>query len=193
MTKRIEASLDLYGDYAPSVSVYSICGEVKLLKNILLLLNSKLINWYFLHKFSDKHLAGGYISINNLMLKQIPFKKVLEENDFALEANKFRLELQELSNKFQRTLERKFELKKLSTKLQEWYLLSYSEFIKELAKKKIKLSLSDESEWETYFFQESKKAQELKTKIETTDKAIDTMVYKLYNLTPEEIIIVEGK
>jgi len=61
-----------------------------------------------------------------------------------------------------------------------------------LGKKKIKLSLSEEAEWEGYFLQESKKALELKAKIETTDKEIDRMVYALYGLTEEEIKIVEG-
>ena len=93
--------------------------------------------------------------------------------------------------KFQRTLQRKFELQDLPKKLEDWYLLSYSEFIKELAKKKIKLSLSDEAEWEEYFNTESKKALELESKIDATDKEIDQMVYKLYDLTEEEIKIVE--
>ncbi len=65
------------------------------------------------------------------------------------------------------------------------------DFIKELAKNKIKLSLSDEAEWEEYFNTESKKALELKNKIDATDKEIDQMVYKLYDLTEEEIAIVE--
>lgn len=33
---------------------------------------------------------------------------------------------------------------------------------------------------------------ELKTKIDTTDKEIDSMVYELYGLSEEEIEIVEG-
>jgi type II restriction/modification system DNA methylase subunit YeeA len=39
---------------------------------------------------------------------------------------------------------------------------------------------------------EAKKALELKTKIDATDKEIDQMVYKLYDLTDEEIVIVEN-
>lgn len=31
-----------------------------------------------------------------------------------------------------------------------------------------------------------------KTQIDATDRAIDALVYKLYDLTPEEIAIVEG-
>jgi hypothetical protein len=79
-----------------------------------------------------------------------------------------------------------------SKKLQDWYVLSYADFIKELAKKKVKLTLSEEAEWEDYFETESKKAQELKAQIDATDKAIDTMVYELYGLSEEEILIVEN-
>jgi type II restriction/modification system DNA methylase subunit YeeA len=80
----------------------------------------------------------------------------------------------------------------LPGKLQNWYLLSYNEFIAELGKKKVKLSLTEEAEWEDYFLQEAKKALEIKAAIETTDKEIDQMVYKLYELTDDEIRIVEG-
>ena len=76
-------------------------------------------------------------------------------------------------------------------KLQDWYKLTYPEFIKELGKKKVKLSLSQEAEWEDYFITESKKALEIQSQIDATDKAIDTMVYELYGLSEEEIEIVE--
>ena len=70
-------------------------------------------------------------------------------------------------------------------------MLSYADFIKELEKKKIKLSLSEEAEWEMYFTSEAQKAIELKSQIEKTDKEIDQMVYALYELTEDEIKIVE--
>ena len=109
--------------------------------------------------------------------------------DQMLSLNK---ELQEASSKFKRTLQRKFALEDLPSKLQNWYLLTYKEFIVELGKKKVKLSLSEEAEWEETFLQESKKATDIKANIETTDREIDQMVYGLYELTEEEIGIVEG-
>ena len=72
MTKTIEATLDEFGEYAPAVSVYSIISDIPTLKYVLGILNSKFIDWYFKLRFEDKHLAGGYISINNQLLKQIP-------------------------------------------------------------------------------------------------------------------------
>ena len=71
-------------------------------------------------------------------------------------------------------------------------MLTFADFVKELKKKKIKLSLSEEAEWEDYFLQEQQKAVALKTQIDQTDAAIDTMVYELYGLTADEIQIVEN-
>ncbi len=71
-------------------------------------------------------------------------------------------------------------------------MLTYPEFVKELIKQKVKLSLSQEAEWEDYFNTEAKKMLAIESEINTTDKAIDEMVYKLYGLTEDEIAIVEN-
>jgi type II restriction/modification system DNA methylase subunit YeeA len=54
------------------------------------------------------------------------------------------------------------------------------------------LSLGEEAEWEDYFLAEQQKAVAIESQINQTDKEIDAMVYKLYDLTDEEIAIVEN-
>ena len=165
------------------------------LKYILTIINSKLLGWYH-NKTSPKANKGLFPKIlvndvRNLPLVNIPLEKqqpFIEKADKMLSLNK---KLQDLSQKFQRMLLRKFELEKLSTKLQEWYLLDFSDFIKELKRLKVKLSLSQESEWEEYFLEEKSKAIAVDSEIKNTDKEIDSMVYKLYDLTDEEIKIIE--
>jgi len=168
------------------------------IKVLYALIVSKLCATYF--KKSNVNLnreAFPKINVNTLESFPVPEIELLgtqvlfiEKADLMLSLNK---ELQETSRKFQRTIQRKFSLEVLPNKLQDWYLLTYAQFIAELGKKKVRLSLSDEAEWEGYFVQESQKAMELKSKIETTDKEIDRMVYQLYELTEEEIRIVEGQ
>lgn len=165
------------------------------LKYILTIVNSKLLGWYH-NKTSPKANKGLFPKIlvndvRNLPLVNISLEKqqpFIEKADKMLSLNK---ELQDLSQKFQRMLLRKFDLEKLSTKLQEWYLLDFSDFIKELKRLKVKLSLSQESEWEEYFLEEKLKAVAIDSEIKATDKEIDSMVYKLYDLTDEEIKIIE--
>ena len=48
-------------------------------------------------------------------------------------------------------------------------------------------------EWLEVFEETKKSLQEIQSQIATTDKEINTLVYKLYDLTEEEIKIVEGR
>ena len=165
------------------------------LKYILAILNSQLIKSYWLSKYNDN--KDLFPKIKGYQLKQLPIKEISLENqqpfiekaDLMLSLNK---ELQEVSAKFQRNLQREFSLETLSKKLQNWYELSFAEFLKELAKAKLNLTLSQKAEWEDYFLAEQQKAISIKSQIDQTDKEIDQMVYELYGLTEEEIEIVEN-
>jgi hypothetical protein len=134
-------------------------------------------------------LKGSQI-LNFLILNINPFEQqsFTEKSDLMISLNK---DFHKILDKIQRTFQRKFELEKQSKKLQGWYLLSFDEFTKELSKKKIKLSLTEKSEWEDFFIKESKKALNFKKSIDKTDKEIDTMVYQLYNLTDDKIEIIK--
>ena len=164
-------------------------------KYILVILNSLLMNFYHKYMYLDleKDLFQKILIAN---CKKLPIREISLEaqQPFIEKANKMLFlnkNLQELSQKFQRLLTRKFELEKLSTKLQDWYLLEFSEFVKELKKSKIKLSLKEEIEWEEIFLEKKEEADKVKNEIEMTDKEIDGMVYELYGLSEEEIKIVE--
>ena len=162
------------------------------LKYLLVLLNSKLTKFWLKEKGK---MQGDIFQVDITPITSIPLIIVSKDQEAFISLSEKMLslnrELQDLSQKFQRMLLRKFDLEKLSTKLQEWYLLDFSDFIKELKRLKIKLSLSQESEWEEYFLEEKSKAIAIDSEIKNTDKEIDSMVYRLYDLTDEEIKIIE--
>ncbi|MFD2551691.1 Eco57I restriction-modification methylase domain-containing protein [Bizionia sediminis] len=187
------------------------------------ILNSKLLEYYWLFKYSDgKQL---FPKIKGYQLKSLPIKKVSsEEQQMVIDKVRIMIvlntEQQKSDNKFQNYLKHKFQLTKLSKKLQNWHELEFGEFIKELnkaikANNKLKakqvaegvissavekshpiemptLTKKDEFEWLDLFEENKQKAQALQTQINQTDKEIDTMVYELYGLTDEEIEIVEN-
>lgn len=146
---------------------------------------AKLWIWY-----NCPELLGGTREISKVYFEHFPVPQANEEQSALLvkyATVRIQLTNNHLSNisKFTRSIQRKFNLEELTGNLQNWSLLTYKEFISELAKKKIKLSLQEEADWESYFTDESKKAMEIKTQIETTDKEIDRIVYELYGLTEE--------
>lgn len=161
------------------------------LKYLLGLINSKLLNYYF------KLILSSNLHVYPEAIRNLPIIKNNKQPNIIIAGAELILDLkkvlEDISQKFQRTLQRKFEgLEKLSKKLENWYELPFADFVKELKKKKIVLSLGEEAEWEDYFLAEQEKAVAIESQINQTDKEIDAMVYKLYDLTDEEIAIVEN-
>jgi hypothetical protein len=164
-------------------------------KFLVSILNSKLV-WYFLSNICVVR-SGGYIEVKPQYFEQIPIPEISEQlkTDLELATEKIitsTSENQKLSGKFIKLLKSKFDNIKITKKFEKWFNLSFSDFQKELKKQKIKLSLSDESDWIDYFEQQVKLHSEISNSITSIEKEIDQMVYELYGLTEEEIKIVEG-
>jgi len=95
-------------------------------------------------------------------------------------------------------LRSQFQKKDLSKKLQSWYELEPDIFLKELnyiIKKEggNKISKIDEMEWIEVLEVKKSEAKVLQEEIDRAEKEIDQIVYKLYELTEEEIKIVESE
>ena len=164
------------------------------IKYVMLLLNSKFLRFIYENMINESGKLFAQVKI--IYIDELPIKEIsleaqkpfIEKADKMLFLNK---NLQELSQKFQRMIMRELGLEKISTKLQNWYLLNFDEFIKELSKVKVKLSLSQKADWEDYIIAEKSKAETLNNEITKTDKEIDGMVYELYGLSEEEVRVVE--
>ena len=113
----------------------------------------------------------------------------IEKVDLIIELNK---DLQQKKVRFINRIKANLEIEKISNKLDTFYDFDFKTFLSELKKKKIKLSLSQQDEWEEYFNEHKSGINQIQSEIEKTDKEIDQMVYELYGLNEDEIKIVEG-
>ncbi|MBQ4498650.1 MAG: N-6 DNA methylase [Alistipes sp.] len=166
--------------------------EVKYLTSLL---NSRLINFYHAYKYLDmeKELFQKILIAN---CKKFPIKVVGKDIQSLFNVQVDLIicscqKLNELRNKFLRILQTNFETIKITSVLQVFDEREFSDFISELRKQKIVLSLKQQDEWEEYFNDYKRQCNELSAQISSTDKEIDRMVYALYDLTDEEIAIVE--
>lgn len=163
---------------------------------LFLLINSKLLKYYWEKLFSDN--KSLFPKIKKSQLIEIPIKKVsiedqkpfIEKADLMLNLNK---QLQEKKNKFINRIQSNFEIEKITNKLDSFYEYGFKTFVAELKKQKISLSLKQQDEWEEYFNSYKTEINDLQAQIAKTDKEIDRMVYELYGLTEEEVEVVEGK
>ena len=177
-------------------TLYSIYDLNKLSKkSLLVILNSKLISFYYELVFNLGMNLTTQVTVE--YLKQIPISIPKEEEPFIQKAD-LMLELNKNLQKTKQNLYDELGLEKLTTKLQKFEELEFDDFIKEYTKSK-KIKFADKLEernfkndWKALFENDKKEVLEIQNQINITDKEIDQMVYKLYHLTQDEIKIVES-
>lgn len=163
-------------------------------KSLLALLNSKLIFFYLSSICTS--LQGGYYDFRRDKVGTVPVHKDIMKHDVSLSAKAgliqelFR-DIQEKKNRFLRRIKENLYLENITKKLNSFYELEFNQFVKELSNQKIKLNLDQQDEWEKHFIKYKEKILDLKKQISKIDEEINTMIYKLYKLEPEEITIVE--
>ncbi|MBK6944198.1 MAG: Eco57I restriction-modification methylase domain-containing protein [Flavobacteriales bacterium] len=177
--------LDMTGFVIPTNDLY-----------ILALLNSALLQ-FVMSKLAITR-RGGYQEYKVQYIQKLPIKKLKDsdKSPFKIKAEaalNYATQLNELSIRFTTLLLSKYTLPKLSRNLENWPVLDFKGFLKELKKANVTLTLAEEAEWLGYFTEQQTKARALQTQIDKTDKEIDALVYQLYGLTEEEVRVVEGR
>jgi len=163
------------------------------LKYVLAILNSNLINWYFRSEnfhMVDKPLA----EVKIVFVERLPF--IFSENQLSfvkkvniiIDLNK---RLYDSSQKFIKRVKDNLRVEKISKLMSAFFEFEFKVFIAELKKLKIRLSLSDQDEWEEYFTKYKAEINLLQLQIKQTDRELNQLIYELYGLTKEEIRIVE--
>ena len=154
--------------------------------------------WFFLSN-TGYTLRGGYFTFKTKYLENFPIPDLTNSQFSTINSQLTSLAdkmlslnetLQKKSTNFLKVVKQTFALEKISTKLETFYNLDFDGFMKEL---KQKLTPKTKLEWLEVFEETKKSLQEIQTQIAATDKEINALVYKLYDLTEEEIKIVEGR
>jgi len=167
---------------------------------LLGLLNSNTI-WFYLRQICTA-LRGGVwrLNLQSIYTETIPIPKATNEQKEQIGL---------LAEKAQDTAEKRYALQeqvrnrihdiapegreyKLNGKLKSWWELDFKEFqkqIKSIFKRELKLSERDE--WEDYLKGKRKKVEELNNTLNKIENDLNTEVYKLFDLTPDEIKLIE--
>lgn len=162
-------------------------------KYIWCILNSKLINWYAYSFIYGKAIRT--MQFDNPVTQRIPVIKLsnyeqqpfIEKVDVMLMLNQ---KLLDLKTDFNEYLTVALKVSKLSKILQNPEKHSLEQLTAELKKQKVN---ADDFNIFKSIKELHSKFIEIKNKIEITDQQINQMVYELYELTPEEIAILESE
>ncbi len=168
--------------------IVSKSNNDKNLKILQSILGSKLINFWCVNFLVD--------DMNQTYLESIPIPD-LENNSLtksflpkADAINAMNENIENTVGKFIELLNANFVFEP-TTKLKKWYELEFLAVLHELEKGGAKIPAKKQGEWLELFKTEREKIKQTQAEISKTDKEIDERVYQLYQLTPEEIAIVE--
>lgn len=159
------------------------------------ILNSELINWYAYRFIFAKAIRT--MQFDNPTTSKIPLPLLDKEKYEKLEklAEKLNLnyiEMNKYKDKFFNRIREHFEDIKINKKLENFENLDFKNFNKILSKQKFKLTLKQEDEWEDYFNSYKKSCLNIQNDINNLENEINQEVYVLYELTDEEIQIIEN-
>lgn len=83
--------------------------------------------------------------------------------------------------------------KRLSRKLDEWWTLDFPAFRDEVKRAfRTEIPVRERGEWEAYLAKHAAEVRALDAEIQKAEREIDAIVYRLFDLTPDEIALLEA-
>ena len=187
-------SLDETGSYAGNTCYFLPLADVTLLS----FLNSKLA-WFFFTATTNI-ARGGYLRLRTEFVEQLPVPAFSSANRSRLAkvgqtcttAARERFTIQSAVRR--RILDlAPANRRKLNGKLEAWHELDFTAFRDEIKKAfHTEIPLKERGEWETYLAENAAEVQALTRQIDLAEREIDASVYALFDLTADEIALIEG-
>lgn len=166
---------------------------------LLAYLNSK-VGWFYLSNLAPA-VRGGFHEMRVQYVEQVPIPRAgkVERDAIITVASQIMLhrgDAQALQRAFTRRIPdlSPSGAENLSGKLKEWWTLpAFAEFRAEVKKAfKSDIPVAERSAWEDWFNRDKLEIARLTGEITAAEQEIDTLVYRLFKLTPDEIALLEA-
>ncbi len=162
---------------------------------LLAYLNSSLA-WFFVVGLSPA-VRGGFHELRVQYIEQVPLPEHMRSLEkLGADATGFATERLHAIESVRRRIPDLCppdRAPKLTTRLHEWWKLDFKTFQAEIKKTfKAPIPLKQRNEWDSYLGEEGDKVRRLTTEIEKAEREIDTIVYRLFDLTTDEIALLES-
>ena len=188
--------VDTSGAFLANTGYFIPTGE----HHIAAYLNSK--PFWFIYLNVSAQLRGGFVRFFSNHLGEIPIPKLSQTTQRELsDLSVIAHEAAEKRLVLQRALVRRIpdlcplgKEAKLTKKLHNWWgLPNFSAFRAEIKKAfKVDIPLAERSDWEDWIDRDRAEINRLSAEVAEAERRIDRIVYRLFDLTPEEIELLEA-
>lgn len=188
IAKSIVATIDYDNYYVKDALIFLNKKDSGVeLEYILGLINSNLLRYYYSEKFKVISVAKN--AILDLPIKISTNPQLQEELIKTVkDILSFKYKIKQEVQKQNELLKHELNLENLPSRLNEFYNLSFDEIVKV---SKAELNLDKKSELIDFLNKAKERIIPLKNSIQNLDNEIDQLVYKIYQLSDEEIKRVE--
>ena len=161
---------------------------------VLAILNARLTSFWFINKF-DKFQRGTFPQFKVKELALFPIPNASKEDraelsNLAQQNCRQHEEFLQERQRFEKLAVAEFHLERFPNNASNWWEMDFADLVDAL---KVNLLLTQKDELLQLFNKYQPRLAELDAEIKSLDQQIDRMIYELYDLTPEEIAIVEGQ
>ena len=164
---------------------------------VLALLNSR-ASWFFWKSLTPE-LRGGFFRLKTQFVTKLPIPSISKQAQAKLSAlAKHCTDDARLRFQIQAAIRHRIldlappERKKLSRKLEDWWTLDFAQFRDEVKRVfRTEIPVKERGEWEAHLAKNAAEVRKLDAEIEKAEREIDAIVYRLFDLTADEIKLLE--
>lgn len=185
----LDGALDLAGEYVPGKSTLVICSEVlATLKFVAGIVNSRFASFYVKQKYASASYNGG-VNFTPDMLDSIPIpagidqERIIKHVEIVTAAQEKRMAI---TSKLHGLIRASVGDKKLGRKLDAWQNLTAKQFVDELARQGLPLSITQRGEWIDIFDQHKALIGKTLTECADSERAIDDLLFDAFSLNEAE-------
>lgn len=189
----LDAALDLDGDFIPGKSTLVIChDDPDVLKFVTGIINSKLASFFIKQKYASASYNGG-VNFTPDMLDSIPISDSINSRSIVSEVEKIisaQANISAVSFIVHSAIRASGGPAKLRKQFDHWYLLSNAQFIIELDRQGLPLSIRDKTEWIEILEQNRAKIASSVEVLRTAEAELDNLLFDAYQLDADERALV---
>lgn len=191
----LEGALDLEGAFVPGKSTLVICSDdIQELKFIAGIVNSQLASFYVKQKHASASYNGG-VNFTTEMIDSIPVPEDLDKSAVIESVNQI---IDAQNGKLAATASLHAHIKasgggpKMSKKLHEWYHLEVPDFVREIERIGLNLTVKEKAEWADLFAQHKAQMGDALSKINGAEEAIEALLLADFDLSEAERLLITG-
>ena len=185
----LDAALDVDGSYIPGKSTLVVASsDVATLKFLAAVINSKVASFYVKQKYASASYNGG-VNFTPDMLNSIPLPAKINRAALVKEVDKILGALTSVAvatGVIHSAVRASCGVGKVGRKLDKWFSLSRTEFVEEVQKRGVKMSIKQKAEWANLFDEQKASVAKNLTALSTAEQAIDSALVAAFGLNAVE-------